>query len=1422
MFTPRALYFPPTRRISACGLDSPFARPLYIDPRHSHAIPIKLKLGLSLSEVDLKAIQSLSQSFGMPASRISPLRPSIRLSPAHSRENSRSTSPAHPDPLYQKIDPLLANLSPESTLNALTSTEAVPSNESFSHDTLSHSISQVSPAERALGIRAAVAAQNLNLWYKEVQAWTWPKQVDAKQGKGFVPPVEGQPGDNGSGSSNSSLLVSPGTGEIKPVYYGCLPSTIVEQYEQRIEEIRDGMDNLHVEELKEHVLSAHIPSRSRPSSSTSTVSVPPPLSYVQLSDFTAVVTATILRALPFLSRLNNLLTTWDVRLLVLRQIPGLLRELHTARSTLDASFHALRTSDPSEKSDTFLSSLYLRAEHAKLESVVVSAGRRMDRVLDALEGRQDSLPENWIDDLEGVESDFAAWVVEVDKYKLRTEWSRAKEQQEKETKKPEAAVPHVEETADTTPCEPELDEESVVVKAPEPEPTQDRSQMETIEEEPKSAPDSPIETKISEEDPHHTVQDSLLSSSESESTLPLVSEPDTPSSIYTQGESKHLPEVITATCVNEEANTPTPTQSVFPPIPSIEPEEEPSPTRVPLPATPGVENKENIPPAGFIQTPAVSSRESSVKPAALSERDSDDDPFKQRPTSSRKSEIVTPSDVLVSVDNHTEENRQEAPASRATNEAKANDTSKADQVISEAKPDPIPQDQTEQPVGTSTPVARSEKEKPSPAAFATVKSPMIHRIPVRSSPKSPETRIPVSKVLHKPVSQPPQPQSQSQPQAEVPTDPIQEPRNVASHLPKSTPQKQAPSKKPLQSPIKLSKIRPAKLDLDKPVSKPRYRRPSTGSVGSLPSNNSSLISSPDLPEPNTDSSKDGPLLTPPLSEFPQPPSFPPRGGHALRADRLRRLENGKVSPRTAFQENRTVSLPLERFINEKMDIQMDREPIAAPAGRLLSKKPSIPRDLAQDPSSLPTPLVPPRSSSRRPALTRGKSASDLKTSGQAQKNAERSARISSKSSALRTVFNQDQPKSARLRQRLTAHPSLESLGVKRQELDYVEEDVSELTDVGSRASSPNRARRKPRDRLDEKVNSILSTLPGRINLVDPNNEADTSSSSSSLDRSMRARYLSESPPGAPSRSATPAPSLTLMPATRRRSQVFKSEDSCVRLYHLQHAGQTAPTKLFVRTVGEENQRVMVRVGGGWADLGEYLREYVIHHGRRKVSETPRVEVQGLTSRSSPGYSTPGSMLTPAPPTYLTSGRATPSRPPSVMSARPASSLNVRKVRRGSNASDAVGPGTGTGTRSVTTSALASFTSPPSASASASTGRRRLSVSSNYSFGDPHSHSPGNTNSTPLGLAGPKPRARHISMSPEGEAWVEDVLQQTRLSSSVNPPPFPLNVAPGHEHEQHDISDTASIRSLPKVRSVSDIGSVGASRRVALKGLGSRR
>ena len=408
----------------------------------------------------------------MTNTRLNPFHPMLRPTPTlRSDSQSPTRSPERkPTTSYQTIDPLLSNLSPESTLEALTSTNAVPTNEKDSYDILSNSISQVSPGERALGIRAAIAAQRLGWWYKEIQTWEWPAQGDAQLGKGFIPSI--------SDESGSSSRVDAGT-----EYYGSLPAQVVKQYEKRIEEIRDGMESLDVEELKEHVLSAHIPSWSRPSSSNSSMSTPPPLSYVQLSDFTAVVTATILRALPLLSRLNGLLSTWDVRLLVLRQIPGLLRGLRSTRAELDSSLNSLKSTNQPDEHDSLYSAQNFRAKKAELESMVLSVGRRMDRILDGLEGREDSLPESWIDDLEAIESDFGTWVMDAERRTAENEWNRMKESEQEKTRR------HATRDTDRSPVISENPEQSSVNRPDTVRLNAWSTPMETIDEEPGCVPD---------------------------------------------------------------------------------------------------------------------------------------------------------------------------------------------------------------------------------------------------------------------------------------------------------------------------------------------------------------------------------------------------------------------------------------------------------------------------------------------------------------------------------------------------------------------------------------------------------------------------------------------------------------------------------------------------------------------------------------------------------------------------------------------------------------------------------------------------------------------------------------------------------------------------------------------------------------------
>ncbi|KAJ5484902.1 hypothetical protein N7539_004890 [Penicillium diatomitis] len=1328
----------------------------------------------------------------MATSRTASCRPSIRLSPIHSRENSRSTSPdRNPTSLYQKIDPLLSNLSPESTLLALTTTEAVPANSNFSHNVLSQSISQVTPGERAVGIRAAIAAQNLNIWYKEIRSWMWPALDDAKMGAGFVPPAE-TPADAECASStlHSDLPVGRASSSSEIEFYGSLPATLVEEYEKRIEEIRDGMDNLNVEELKEHVLNAHIPARSRPSSSTSSGSVPPPLSYVQLSDFTAVVTATILRALPLLSKLNSLLTTWDVRLLVLRQIPGLLRELKTTRHEIDSALKKLRAADTLQRIDSRQTDSHLVAEHGKIESAVVAVGRRMDRALDSLEGRPDSLPERWIDELESIESDFAAWSVEAERYRLRTKWLSMRRKQRSEEIIVESKV---------------KDEIPLAMQIPDLQETANQSSQ------PEAMPEllSPIKEAMEDSELHYICDerdsrdfsyDRSKSPLQGEEPQPSIQEPDASLAIPSVSESKPtVPPEDVLTISNDlfDGDFQGPTEQA--PLKHGARQltaEDPS-LHSQIPQTPQIPSTASSPCAfSHFRTPPIPEHSQGLTRLTDSSL-TDCDPFIESTValSGVGVKVVSPKDFIQSEGGHLADGH--LPVSRENDDVSGTAQSLATSSLSlspRQEPKRTPDtSETYQAVSSWRFRGRPGSAEYTPALPC---GPFTNDTSVFSQDKP----HPFSELQWKPT-----PLASSA----LNSDPGSTSAVAAARVGEEDSKPEPPTaRKPLQSPIKLAKHRPVKLNISQDVRRPRQgcRRSSNGSSGSLLSENSSSLSSPEAPEPQTSSSHGDVLMTPSRENNSRlKPEFA-QEGHSLRASHLLRLENPKPAA-NGFSENRAVSLQLERFINDEFDFDRhEQDDVDANSDR------------THFISYAPGPSRPPR-------LARGKSASDLKDAAKSKKSAEHPAKVFGMNTAHRALIHQDQPKSVRLRQRLTAHPSLESLGVKRQDLPFVEEDEAEVAYESSRASSP--LRRKPRDHLDEKIDSILSGLSGRIHLVDANH--DNGNTALSVDR--RSRCQSESPRGATARSTTPAPSMMLMPAARRRlSHVTKPEDSCVKLYHLHHGGQTAPTKLFVRTVGDENQRVMVRVGGGWADLGEYLREYLTHHGRRKVSETPRVEVQGLTAKTSPNYASPAAVMTPRSTSpYLTTGRVTPSRPPSVISARPASSLNVRK-RRGSNVSEIHA------SRSVTVGAITSFISPPQALLSR---QRRVSMSPDFSYNSnndlssPDLASNGfghDSQPAPLGLAGPKPRSRHISMSPEGEAWVEDVLQQTRRSSSAHAPSFTLNSVLGADKANEVLSpegrdrpfNNQPRRSVQKVSSVSDIRSVGASKQVSLRGLGNVR
>jgi len=309
--------------------------------------------------------------------------------------HSPSKSPRRKAFAIKELDPLLANLSPDSTLKALRTTETIPGGAA--QDALTSSIVDASSSEREIGIRAAFAAQKLREWRTEVTQWKWPNKTERTLGLGFTPP--------------------PNAEALGVEYLGSLPMDLVDQYEGRLEEIRDDLDSLGIEEIKDHVLEAHVPA-----SKAETTTIQPlglRTSYGRMRDFTALITATVIQALPDLAKLNILLDEWDIRLKVLRNLPKFRLGLVTVQSGIQSAMQELRDAELSRS----ITDASYDSKKVALGEQVSDLGRRADRLLDILEGHEDSLPHTWIDKLEKIELDYATWVVDAQQATLKNKLS---------------------------------------------------------------------------------------------------------------------------------------------------------------------------------------------------------------------------------------------------------------------------------------------------------------------------------------------------------------------------------------------------------------------------------------------------------------------------------------------------------------------------------------------------------------------------------------------------------------------------------------------------------------------------------------------------------------------------------------------------------------------------------------------------------------------------------------------------------------------------------------------------------------------------------------------------------------------------------------------------------------------------------------
>jgi hypothetical protein len=298
----------------------------------------------------------------------------------------------------------LRDLSPHTTLQAFTQ-RPMPYDITRDEYKIFACVESLTPAERDLGARVAKAAQRLKSWCDEIQQWGWSGSFE-------------QPSEEFRECRRQSLelrirehVKDAGIAEKLPPleYWGSLLSVEVQAHEARLDDMSDELIALDIEELKGHVLDMHPGSKSRPSSAGYGADRP---HYMPLDDFNFLITQTLLSALPHHFQLKERLNAWTARVTILREAPRYLDDLRTTQRAMRMGWQALTL--PEDTSDAAVATWKgtLDTVSGVLRDRVGDLGRRLDQMLDILEGREDCLPDRWIDSFESVEADFGQWAYE--------------------------------------------------------------------------------------------------------------------------------------------------------------------------------------------------------------------------------------------------------------------------------------------------------------------------------------------------------------------------------------------------------------------------------------------------------------------------------------------------------------------------------------------------------------------------------------------------------------------------------------------------------------------------------------------------------------------------------------------------------------------------------------------------------------------------------------------------------------------------------------------------------------------------------------------------------------------------------------------------------------------------------------------------
>ncbi|KAI1375149.1 hypothetical protein F4677DRAFT_142054 [Hypoxylon crocopeplum] len=327
------------------------------------------------------------------------------------RRSLRSSSQSPARHHHRLGDDLLSQLSPNIAVDALRSPTGA----------LKTCMDQASASEQAFAMNTAIASKKIRDWLDELSSWPWPKgsgsagfeMPPAKRRKLFEPET---PRADQKGKLPES---SP---SFDTDYLGSLPATEFDRYEKRVEQIQQDLDDLDLEDIKNQVLHNHILPLSRPGSpfSEGGRSVTSVSMFAKMEDLTAVVTAITIQALPNLSRLSRLLNTWGVRLLVLEKVPSLLTMIVDAEVALRSGWNAIESvgatpikssghEDHTKDKLPGLSRKDFDVMKHVIQQKVTKPGRALDYMLDTLEGSMDTLPDEWLDQMEEIERDYALW-----------------------------------------------------------------------------------------------------------------------------------------------------------------------------------------------------------------------------------------------------------------------------------------------------------------------------------------------------------------------------------------------------------------------------------------------------------------------------------------------------------------------------------------------------------------------------------------------------------------------------------------------------------------------------------------------------------------------------------------------------------------------------------------------------------------------------------------------------------------------------------------------------------------------------------------------------------------------------------------------------------------------------------------------------